>query len=288
MTASNGLVPVSQDAIKAITLYADYSKISENDRVNVALSLCDRYGLDPATTPFNWLKNDKTGVVALYANKSCAAQLASNRKLKCEIVSEGLVLESVYSVRYRVTEGDRVTEDVGVSPITYFKKGEGSTPGSWARLEGGGLSDAIMKAHTKATRRTVLKHCGLGLPDEKEEPLVVIDTSVTAKEEPKPQEPPPKQEETKKLEAPTPQEKPKKAPKEKWSGILTSVQELKLPDGRPAWELMGFDGTAFKTADPPCAEIAQEASDKAVSVDIKFTVNSKGTNVVTGLKAEAL
>lgn len=268
MTASKGgMIQVSQEAIKAISLSGDYSKLTESDRLNVVLSICEQLNLNPALNPFNYIPN-KDGKIMLYPNKSCAAQLSSNRKLKCEVVSEGLALESVYTVKVRITEGERVTEDVGAVAVTYFKKGENGQPGTWARLEGSGVADAIKKAHTQAKRRAVLAHCGLGLPEsQEEEPLIVIDTPAKVTDTPAPV----KQEETKKLE--------QKPETHKWTGKIASVRPEELPGGKACWTLIGHDGNVFKTADPVFKEHI-ESIEEGKEYSIKYEPNKKGTYVV--------
>lgn len=277
MKASNGgMIQVSQEAIKAISLNGDYSKISEQDRLSVVLSICDQLNLNPALNPFNYITN-KDGKIMLYPNKSCAAQLSSNRKLKCEVVSEGLALDSVYTVKVRVTEGERVTEDVGAVAVTYFKKGDNGQPGAWVKLEGAGIADAIKKAHTQAKRRAVLAHCGLGLPEsQEEEPLVVIDTPSKVTTTPEPEPAKQQQEETKKLEAP-------KQDPGKWTGKIASVRPEQLPTGKPCWTVIGHDGSIFKTAD----EIFQplfDAMTENSQYEIKYEPNKKGTWVILRMK----
>lgn len=264
---NSNMIQVSPDAIKAISLHGDYSKLSEADRLSVVLSICDQLNLNPALNPFNYIPN-KDGKIMLYPNKSCSAQLASNRKLKCEVVSEGVALESVYEVKCRVTEGERVTEDVGAVAITYWKKGDNGQPGSWARLEGSGIADAIKKAHTQAKRRTILAHCGLGLPDgQEEEPLVVLDTPVNVKDVPKDE---PKHQE---LPAPKPQ-------KDKWRGMFDRVDSLES-NGKPVWAFIGTDGQEFKTADPVFTENGIE---KGREYEVTFKTNGKGTRIIEKLK----
>src|SRR6185295_6796626 len=287
MNSKTGLTQVSADAVRAITLHGDYSKISEDELYHVVLSICDSLGLNPSMNPFNWLKNEKTGAISLYPNKSCAAQLASNRKLKCEVVSEGLALETVYSVKVRVTEGERITEDVGAVSVKYFKKGENGQSGAWVMVEGSGLADAIMKAHTKATRRTVLKHCGLGLPDERDEevPLIVVDTPVTVKDTPaaivqKAEEKHAEAKANAYQPEPPAQEPEQPKGKQTWTGSVTSVNNLES-NGHPVWELHGDDGSIFKTGE---AKVVKDGIEKNTRYTVTYEVNGRGTKVALKLK----
>ena len=287
----SNMIQVSGDAMKSIALHGDYSKVSEGDRVNIALNLCETFGLNPATVPFNWLKNEKTGAISLYPNKSCAAGLASNRNLSVEVVKEGPVMDTAYSVTVRVKEGDRVTEDVGVTSITYFKKGDASTPGSWTRIEGSGLADAIMKAHTKATRRTVLKHCGLSLPEEKEgeEPIIIVDTPVKVTETPKEvakqivQAAEVKHDEAKANGyTPEAKEQPKEEG-ESWIGRVEKIVTLEKPKSKaPVWEVIGQDGSSFKTDDVKFQDVISSV-EHGESVAIRYKVSGKGTKVIQSM-----
>lgn len=281
MTTS--MIPVSQDAMKSIALHGDYSKVSDTDRVNIALNLCETFGLNPATVPFNWLKNEKTGAISLYPNKSCAAGLASNRKLSVQVVKEGPIMDTAYSVTVKVTEGDRVTEDVGVTSMSYFKKGDANTPGSWQRVDGTGLADAVMKAHTKATRRAVLKHCGLSLPEEKEEePLVVVDTQVTVKTPAEVVKAAEQKHDEAKANAYVQQMGPKKELWD-WRGVIEKVTPLEKPKGGRAWSIMGSEGTEFKTDDKAFEEVLSSI-EHGKEYDIRYRINGKGTFIVTDMK----
>ena len=113
---------------------------------------CKLLDLDPATQPFDLITLQ--GKLTLYAKKECASQLASKRNLSATIVSQGVQGE-LYVVQARCKGGDgRETDDLGAVSI----KGK----------SGDDLCNAMMKAATKAKRRAILTHCGLGMLDESE------------------------------------------------------------------------------------------------------------------------
>jgi hypothetical protein len=81
-------------------------------------------------------------------------------------------MDDIYLVSVRVTGADgRLSENQGAVAI--------------AHLKGDALANAVLKATTKAIRRAVLAHCGLGMLDETEaetipnarmEPMVQVST----------------------------------------------------------------------------------------------------------------
>lgn len=153
------------DALISFLFYGDIGKLTQQERVNYIVALCERLGLDPASKPFDLIETQAPGGgkrLIVYANKACAAQLQKRDKLNVEEIYAGpLPLgndtfnNEVYMVRVKVVGQDnRFTYEVGVSSIL--------------NKRGDDLANAIMKAHTKAHRRAILKHCGLGFTDESE------------------------------------------------------------------------------------------------------------------------
>lgn len=113
---------------------------------------CKLLDLDPATQPFDLI--NLQGKLTLYAKKECSSQLASKRNLSVTIPAQG-PQGDIYVVQARVKGGDgRETDDLGAVSI----KGKA----------GDDLCNAMMKAATKAKRRAILTHCGLGMLDESE------------------------------------------------------------------------------------------------------------------------
>jgi hypothetical protein len=143
-------------------LQMDINKLSTVQRSQYLYAMAKRAGLDPALKPFDTLVLG--GKLILYANSSAADQLRDKYNISVETLSEGLLQlgttlrEDVYVVRKRATmptsDGLRTQTDIGAVDIT--------------GLKGESLSNAIMKAHTKADRRVTLGIKGIGLPDVSE------------------------------------------------------------------------------------------------------------------------
>ena len=144
--------------LEKIILNSDLSSLSGEQRVNFYYQVCDQYGLDPFTRPFEFIKMN--GKLVLYATKSCASALQELKSISVEIVKQE-AFQDVWIVSVRGTRADEkaadgrvIAENVGITPI----KG----------LSGDQLSNSIMKAVTKAQRRLILQMCGLGSTDETE------------------------------------------------------------------------------------------------------------------------
>ena len=144
--------------LEKIILNSDLSSLTAEQRVNFYYQVCDQYGLDPFTRPFEFIKMN--GKLVLYATKSCASALQELKSISVEIVKQE-AFQDVWIVTVRGTRADEkaadgrvIAENVGITPI----KG----------LSGDQLSNSIMKAVTKAQRRLILQMCGLGSTDETE------------------------------------------------------------------------------------------------------------------------
>ena len=144
--------------LEKIILNSDLSSLSGEQRVNFYYQVCDQYGLDPFTRPFEFIKMN--GKLVLYATKSCASALQELKSISVEIVKQE-AFQDVWIVTVRGTRADEkaadgrvIAENVGITPI----KG----------LSGDQLSNSIMKAVTKAQRRLIRQMCGLGSTDETE------------------------------------------------------------------------------------------------------------------------
>ena len=148
----------STQELEKVILNADLSSLSGEQRVNYYLQVCQQYGLDAFTRPFEYIKlNNK---LTLYATKSCASALQELKSISVEITKQEQ-FQDVYVVTVRGTRKDdlaangiQIAENVGITPI----KG----------LSGDQLSNSIMKAVTKAQRRLILQMAGLGHIDQTE------------------------------------------------------------------------------------------------------------------------
>ena len=135
-----------------LVLKSDLSSLSEPELVSYYHAVCNRAGLDPMTKPFEVLTLQ--GKKTLYATKTAAAQLTKIHGLSVNIVDKG-AMGDTYFAQARVLKRDGSTvDDIGVVSI--------------AGLKGEALSNAMMKAVTKAKRRAILAAFGVGHNDESE------------------------------------------------------------------------------------------------------------------------
>jgi hypothetical protein len=145
-------VALNPAIIANIVTAGDLSQLDNAQRVQYYNFRCQQAGLDPSAKPFDLLKLN--GKLVLYANATCTQQLCAVHKLTTTVVAREK-MDDAYVVVVRVSGPDgRATENMGAVPI--------------AGLKGEAFANALMKAQTKAIRRTVLAHCGLGMLDETE------------------------------------------------------------------------------------------------------------------------
>ena len=155
--------------IESIVMNGDLSKLQPAQKVAYYNYRCQQAGLDPAAKPFDLLKLN--GKEILYANAQCTQQLCAIHKLSTQVTHREK-MDDIYLVSVRVTGADgRLSENQGAVAV--------------AHLKGDALANAVLKATTKAIRRAVLAHCGLGMLDETEaetipnarmEPMVQVST----------------------------------------------------------------------------------------------------------------
>jgi hypothetical protein len=160
--------------IESIVVKGVLSGLDKTQKVAYYNFRCQQAGLDPAAKPFDLLTLN--GKQILYANAGATQQLCAIHKLSTQITHRER-FDDVYVVSCRVTGADgRVSENQGAVSV--------------GNARGDALANAILKATTKAIRRSVLSHCGLGMLDETEvetipgaraEPMVVSKPSEPAK-----------------------------------------------------------------------------------------------------------
>jgi hypothetical protein len=144
--------PDASEIMEAVILAGDLSKLSPAERTQYFMKTCSSLGLNPLTKPFDYIR--LSGREVLYATKGCADQLRSNRRISLEI-TDRKITNDLFVVTVRAVAPDgRSDEDMAAVSI----KG----------LAGEALSNAMMKATTKAKRRVTLSICGLGMLDETE------------------------------------------------------------------------------------------------------------------------
>lgn len=141
--------------IRKITMSGDLSILTEQERFNYAMALCEHYNLDPLTRPFDFIANKKEGTIKIYANESCTDQLRKNHKATAEIIKTEII-EECFCVWARIsTPDDRTTDELGSTSL------RGSAEEK---------ANAMKKAVTQALRRGTLAHCGLSAIDASEVP----------------------------------------------------------------------------------------------------------------------
>lgn len=151
-TAPQQLMTLDPNIISALVLNGDLKRLDNSQKVAFYNYKCHQAGLDPAAKPFDLLTLN--GKEILYANAACTQQLTANRKLSHQITNRELV-DDIYCVFCKVTDPEgRSTENMGAVPV--------------GGLKGEAKANAMLKATTKAIRRSVLAHCGLGIMDEAE------------------------------------------------------------------------------------------------------------------------
>ena len=149
---NNQLQLIDADVIASLVINGEVGKLTADQKVQYYNYRCQQVGLDPSAKPFDLLRLN--GKEILYANAACTQQLTSIHKLS-HCITKSEVIEGIYMVCVRVTGNDgRSTENMGCVPI--------------GSLKGDNLANGLMKATTKAIRRAVLAHCGLGMLDETE------------------------------------------------------------------------------------------------------------------------
>ena len=137
---------------ESLVLRGDLSGLNPEQKKQYYLYRCQQVGLDPAAKPFDLLTLN--GKEVLYANANATQQLCALHKLSTQITHREQ-LGDIYVVSVRVTGADgRVSENQGAVSIQ--------------GLNGEKLANAYLKGVTKAIRRSVLAHIGLGMLDESE------------------------------------------------------------------------------------------------------------------------
>lgn len=143
---------LSQDTMSTLVLNGDLSKLNPSQKVAYYRAFCGRVGLDPATQPFKLLRLQ--GKEILYCDRGGTAQLNKKHEVSHKI-TERRKEDDLYIVTAQAaTKDGRCTESIGAVAI--------------AGLKGESLANAIMKAETKAKRRSTLDLLGLGMLDESE------------------------------------------------------------------------------------------------------------------------
>lgn len=170
----------SEDEIIKVLMYGDLSSMTQKQKAEYLYKLAKKQGLDPISKPFDIIPL-QGGKLTVYANKGAAAQLQAKHQLSVEEISAGFIGKdenAIYQVKVKVTSPGSVSSSTKDHPSTYvpgrvsYNVGCASLFGLKAEM----LSNKIMACHTKAIRRAVLVHCGLGFMDESELDSVGVGT----------------------------------------------------------------------------------------------------------------
>ena len=130
----------------------DLSKLTPKERITYYLDTCKSLGLNHLTRPFQYIKFN--GKVVLYAAKDATEQLRKIHKISI-VKLEKETIDGVYIIT-AYARNSVGQEDVSTGAVTI------------SGLKGEALSNAFLKAETKAKRRVTLSICGLGMTDESE------------------------------------------------------------------------------------------------------------------------
>ena len=173
--------PLTDEMISKLLLDGDISSLSEYERVQYYKAVCERVGLDPSTQPFSilHLKKKVAGKyeprTILYLNASGGQQLNRKHKVSHEMRDEKLS-KNIYRIFYRASTPDgRFTDSAGVVSI--------------AGLTGDDLSNAVMRAETKAKRRSTIDLLGLSAFDGSGGPVTVPENDPSPVNNQEPDEP---------------------------------------------------------------------------------------------------
>lgn len=150
------LPEIDPEVLESIVKTGDMRGLTWPQQWSYYLAVCNQFGLDPTTRPFDIItemKDGKIEKVSLYGNKECATQIRQRKRidiydLKTEIVGDQYIVTA-----YARDADGRVDTDLGAVPIS----------GRDGRMfTGTFLSNAILKSVTKAKRRVTLSIAGLG------------------------------------------------------------------------------------------------------------------------------
>ncbi|WP_179862915.1 hypothetical protein [Bacillus thuringiensis] len=148
-----------QNIIDRLALNSDLSQLTEEEKRQYYYFVCRKYGLDPFTNPFAFIRFRDSNKLQLYARKNCSDQLRKIHGIDAKIVHRGQIETTVY-VEVKVTDkSGRKDTAMGAVPIS-TEDGRKLSPVQ--------LAHALMTCETKAKRRATLSLCGLALMDETE------------------------------------------------------------------------------------------------------------------------
>jgi hypothetical protein len=138
--------------IERVLVGGDLSKLTPRQRIIYYRNLCESLSLNPLVQPFSYIVLN--GKLVLYATRAATDQLASLRKISITF-GEPKIEDGIYIVKASATDATgRCVENVGAVSVN--------------GLKGDLRVNALLKAHTKASRRAILSFSGLGWLSEDE------------------------------------------------------------------------------------------------------------------------
>ena len=150
--------PVEARTMEQVVIGGDLALLTPAERLAYYKRVCESLGLNPFTRPFQyieiWDKKTKKTKLTLYATKDATEQLRQLHGISIVQITRE-TLDEVHMVTANALDAKGRTDSAtGAVPLR--------------GLEGDDLSNAFMRAETKAKRRVTLSLAGLGWLDESE------------------------------------------------------------------------------------------------------------------------
>jgi len=151
MTALATIEQKQENILGQLITKGNLAMLSEQNRIDYYYMMCDRYGLDPLSKPYDYITTtpkDGPPVISLYPNTRAAAQMRANQGISVSITSREL-LGDVYMVTAKAIRRDGTHEECsGCVPI-------------YPNMTLQAKANAYMKAETAARRRATIAACGM-------------------------------------------------------------------------------------------------------------------------------
>ena len=161
------------EVIEKLILHGDLNGLNPMEKIQYYKMYCERIGLDPATQPFKILRFQ--GKEILYCDRSGAQQLNKLHNVSHKITNRETIVDCYVVTACAYLPDGRQTESIGAVSLMYpdemwSKQHRKYVPHPKAgqAFQREDLCNALMKAETKAKRRSTLDLLGLGILDETE------------------------------------------------------------------------------------------------------------------------
>lgn len=159
----------AEAVLSSVVIHGDLSKLSDTQKYAYYIDFCRSLGLNPVTQPFSIIKFQ--GKEVLYAKKDATEQLRKIHGISVTDLTGEVQHDNTYVVTCKVKDKYGKT-DIATGVVSL----EG--------LKGEAISNAKMRAETKAKRRATLSICGLGMLDESE--IATVDANAVVVDIPTP------------------------------------------------------------------------------------------------------